>query len=164
MRSWIVRALIAAMVLMSLPASAAPLGCGTAARALVYLYTFHIEAEPGQKSYRRGQDVVVKMTVTRPNDTDPTGNGQPMPPTDPEPAADVDVGVALMLGDSYSWDTGVTNDEGKATLHVPTSKDFDTGWATAYASAEKTHYSNNGCPDVRERGFRDFPKFVKITP
>lgn len=164
MRSLLVRALVATMVLVSLPASAAPARCGASARALVYLYTFHIEAEPGQKSYRRGEKVVAKITVTRPNDTDPTGNGQPMPPMDPEPAADVNIGMALFIGNSYSWDIGVTDQDGKATLRIPIPKDSDTGWATAYASAEKTHYTNNGCPDVKEVGYAEFQRFVKVTP
>ena len=157
-----------ALLAGSQPVSAAPVPAAQnhVGAASVPLHRSHIESEAGAEVVRPGRDdqSSVKMTVTRPNDTDPSGSGQPMPPVDPEPAADVNVGIAFMLGSTYTWDTGITDADGKATLHVPIPKDSDTGWVTAYGSAEKTHFTNNSCPDVKELGFREFPRFVKITP
>jgi hypothetical protein len=131
---------------------------------LVYLHTLHMEAKPRAKSYQRGDTVVVDVIVTRPDEEDPAGGGQPMPRvTEPEPAADVDVGISLFVGDNYAWDLGKTDAEGKEVLRIPTKKDFDAGWATGHGYADKLHYTNNGCPDVREVDYKTWPRFVRIT-
>ncbi len=149
---------------LSLPARAGS-SCALAdSSALVTLYTLHIEAKPAKKTYRRGDKVKVFMEVTRPAEEDPAGNRTPMPRPTFEPAADVDVAMTLSINYTYTWDTGVTDEDGKATLLIPYPKDGHTGWARGDASAEKMHYSNNGCPDVREVGYRSYPKFVKIEP
>jgi hypothetical protein len=153
---------IAAMGLVPAPGIPAETGCGGA--KLVYLHTLHIEAKPRAKSYPRGDTVVVDVLVTRPDEEDPAGEGHPVPRvTEPEPAADVDVGITLFVGNSYAWDLGKTDEEGKEVLEIPTKKDFDTGWGTAHGYAEKVHYNNNGCPDVREVDYKTWPRFVRIT-
>jgi hypothetical protein len=87
-----------------------------------------------------------------------------MPRPTSEPAADVTVGGALFVGNTYSWDSNeITDEEGKATLHIPMPKNSETGWARADFAAEKTHFTNNGCPDVKEVGYRSYERFVKIT-
>ena len=138
--------------------------CATTSR-LIYLYTLHIEAKPAKKSYRPGDKVKVFITVTRPGEEDPAGQGQTMPPTINEPAEGVTVGGIIWGGDDYSWDSGaVTDSEGKAELNVPIRKNFTTGMARADFVAEIVHYNNNGCPDVRELGYRSYEEFVRITP
>ena len=147
------------------PTSVAPANACAMASALVNLYTLHIEAAPAKKEYRRGEKVKVLMTVTRPGDEDPSGQGQTMPPTVNEPAEGVTVGGIVWSGDDYSWDSGaVTDSEGKAVLNIPIRKNFTTGLARADFVAELTHYSNNGCPDIRELGFRSYEEFVRIKP
>jgi hypothetical protein len=129
---------------------------------LVNLHTLHIEAKPRKKSYRRGDTVIADVTVTRPGEEDPAGEGNPTPRPVVEPAADVEVGAALWVGNTYRWDYATTDEEGHAIIKVTMPKDSDTGWARGEFVADKEYYSNNGCPDVREQGFASYPQFVRI--
>lgn len=138
--------------------------CGANSAALIYLYSFRIEAKPGKKSYSRGEIVKVFVTVTRPGEEDPTGSKVPMPRPTSQPAEGVEVGAALFVGNTYTWDSQRTTDaKGKATLNIPLPKDSDLGWAEVDIFAEKTHFSNNGCPDAKEQGYAGFPRFVKVV-
>jgi hypothetical protein len=164
---------VLAGILLALSAPGAALGasavparpeavCATA--KLVNLYTLHIEAKPSKKVYRRGETIVIDVAVTRPAEEDPGGNQQPMPRPTTEPAADVEVGGAIWVGNTYRWDFATTDEDGHAILRVTMPKDSETGWARAAFSAEKMHYSNNGCPDIREVGYREYQKFVRVEP
>ena len=137
-------------------------GCG--GTRLVNLHTLHIEAEPRKEVYGRGETIVIDVTVTRPAEEDPAGEGNPMPRPVTEPAADVEVGGALWVGNTYRWDFGMTDEEGHAVLRVKMPRNSGTGWARAEFAAEKMHYSNNGCPDVREVGYRSYDRFVRVDP
>lgn len=141
------------------PATGSGGACGN---ALVFLHTLHIEAKPSKKVYQRGETIVAHMWVTRPAEHDPGGNGIPMDRPMVEPAPDVDVGTAMWVGNTYRWAFGVTDEEGHAILKVKMPKDSDTGNVRAAFQAEKIHYSNNGCPDIREVGWREYPNFTKV--
>ena len=163
----IVRVLVAlGLVLLSAPAAgAAPVPSQTGAAcggALVSLYTLHIEAKPRKKAYTRGDTILIDIEVTRPAEHDPAGEEQPMPRPYVEPAADVEVGGALWVGNTYRWDYGTTDEEGHAVLKVRMPKNSDTGWARGEFAAEKMYYSNNGCPDVREIGYASYLEFVRV--
>ncbi len=172
MGSRIGRVLLGAAIVWALPFAAlasagpaAPVSCGGSSAKLVNLYTFHIEAKPAKKTYRQGDVVKVFVNVTRPAEQDPAGEGNPMPRPTVQPAEGVDVGGALWSDSSYTWDLGrVTDEKGNATLLIRTQDDYATGWARADIVAEKVHYSNNGCPDVKEYGYYTNPRFVKIVP
>ncbi|HWL65400.1 MAG TPA: hypothetical protein VNP73_05440 [Actinomycetota bacterium] len=169
MKSPAVRILLALALLVGLPgapAVAAPIdACAMTSQRLVYVYSLHIEAKPGKKAYRRGDKVKVLIRVTRPAEEDPAGQGQQLPPTVSEPAEGATVGGIIWVGDDYSWDQGaITDANGEAVLNIPTRKNFDVGMARADFVAEIVHYNNNGCPDVRELGYRSYENFVRITP
>lgn len=168
MRKTAVRSVLGALLALGIqspaPAAIAPGesdGCST---RLVNLHTLHIEAKPRKKTYQRGETIVIDVTVTRPADEDPAGEENPTPRPMTEPAADIEVGGALWVGNTYRWDFGTTDDEGHAVLNVNMPPDSDTGWARGEFSAEKVHYTNNGCPDIREVGYRSYPRFVRIVP
>lgn len=164
------RVLLGAMLAFSAPGAALagpseiPTTDACAAIRLVNLYTLYIEATPEKKVYRRGETIVIDVLVTRPGEEDPGGNEQPTPRPTSEPAADVDIGGALWVGNTYRWDFGVTDEEGHGTLRIKMPKDSETGSARAEFSAEKMHYSNNGCPDVREVAYRGYTSFVRVKP
>src|SRR5687768_9566687 len=146
------------------PAVADPVAGACAAAKLVNLYTFHIEATPSKKVYRRGETIVIDVYVTRPAEEDPAGNGQPTPRPTTQPAADVETGAAIWVGNTYRWDFGTTEADEHGPLRATIPNNSETGSARAAFSTEKMHYSNNGRPDVREIGYREYTDFVRIRP
>ena len=138
-----------------------PAGACTATK-LVDLYTLHIEATPSKKVYRRGETIVIDVAVTRPAEHDPGGNDQPTPRPTTQPAGEVEIGGAVWIDDTYRWAFGMTDESGHGTLRITMPKDSDTGSARAAFQAQKVHFSNNGCPDVREVGYREYSNFVRV--
>ena len=169
MRSAFLRVTIGLVLALSAPgaaaASPAPAtgSTGACGNALVYLHTLHIEAKPSKKVYERGETIVAHMWVTRPAKHDPGGNGIPTDRPTTEPAADVDVGTAMWVGNTYRWAFGITDEEGHAILKVKMPKNSHTGTVRAAFQAQKTHFSANGCPDVKEQGWREYPNFTKVA-
>jgi hypothetical protein len=149
--------------LLSAPVSAAPRASAPCASAVLVLRTLHIEAVPEKKKVHPGEKFDVYVTVTRPAHEDPTGQGIENEPPASTPAADVTVGLSVWVGENtYFWQIGKTDEDGKATLTLHVPKNSEHGWAIAVASAR--HWIKSDCPDILEEGYANYPEFVKVVP
>ena len=134
-------------------------GCSS----VITLRTLHIEAVPSKKKVHPGDKFTVKVTVTRPAHEDPLGQGIEFEPPVSVPAAGVNVGLSVYVGEwTYFWDVGVTDEDGKETLDLEVPPHSELGWGLAVASAR--YWVNQTCPDIMEEGYSYYPKFVKVVP
>lgn len=136
--------------------------CAKSGAMVTTLYTFKIEAKPQKKSYTAGKTAKVEMRVTRPGPYDPLGGTTEIPRPTEQPAAGVDVAVSMYAGIYYMYGTGVTDENGEATVSVKLHRNSPAGWVRADTSA-RAYYNRGGCPDIEEAGFQPFDRFLKIT-
>jgi hypothetical protein len=164
--------LLASLLVTAAPASAAPLPCqGAAGRTLrhgldggletVTLRTFHIEAKTKSKAYRIGEFIKVPVEVTRPAKEDPLRLDLPWERPFVQPAADVNVGVGLLIGEVFLPGYGKTNEDGKTTIKIKVERYVKP------AKADAAFYSWNvmaesPCFNVQEDGFRIYPEMFKV--
>jgi hypothetical protein len=111
----------------------------------VLLKTFHVTVKPGKKHYRVGQKITAVVTVTRPSDEDPLGEGQetPRPVSLPVQGANVTFGLYPPVGFPIS-DFGVTDADGKIKVAVKANPRLKRGFSME-ARAEINHTP----PDLR---------------
>lgn len=157
-------AMLVALLVPGAAAEAATAACsGRSSGGMVTrLRTFTVEGQPTNKSYKVGTTAVVKVTVTRPGQEDPLGNGIPLNSPVSFPAEDVDVFVGLYLGNFYMYGVGVTDEEGKATIRVKLNPNAPAGNVIGEIGARE-FYNRGGCPDIEEEGFVYYPRFFKAT-
>jgi hypothetical protein len=153
---------LAGTMLASIPAAiAAPGSC--AAMDRIGLRTYHIEAKPDAKEYAIGDVVKVKVTVTRPADEDPAGQGQPTERPTSQPAEGVRVGMSAWVKRVYFYGFGALTDaEGKTTVKLKIPNYTKPGWAFVAAGAERFIVFIPPCWDVYEEGFAEWPRFFKV--
>lgn len=128
----------------------------------VQLRTFHVEAKPVTKSFAIGKTAKVAVTVTRPAEEDPLGNGLPVPQVGEAPVADANVGVGVTLGDVFFPGFGRTDQMGRATIPIKLKSYAVPGKADATVYAYTTT-ANTTCLRVEENGYREYPKMFSVT-
>ena len=151
--------LVAACLVVPAAPVTADAGCGS---PVIVLRTLHVEAEPSKKKVHRGERFLVHVTVTRPAEEDPAGQGIGYERPSSAPAEDVTVGVAIWVGEkTYFWGMGLTDENGKADVEVRVPRNSELGWALASVSAR--HWVKNDCPDILEEGYRNYVDFVEVV-
>lgn len=144
------------------PAPAASAGaCARGAMEYVTPVTFHVAIGKFKKSYKVGDKVPVKITVTRPAEEDPAGLGVGFERPASQPAADVNVGVGLSVGRVFLPGYGRTNEQGKTTVSVELERYVRPGTAHVRAFAYK-EVLNTTCLTVEEQGYRDVQNAFKV--
>lgn len=157
------RALILATALVAGVLSFAPSAsahCGNL--ETMNLYTFTVTLHPMKKVYEVGDTAKFHMQVTRPGPQDPLGLGVNWDPPMREPAADVNVGIGLRVGQVFLFGIGMTNEKGEATVGVKLLPYTPAGRAAADAVAWKVQHQNT-CLTVQEIGYASDPRAFKVT-
>lgn len=101
--------------------SAAPVADAHCSDVRVPLRNFKLEAKWADKTVRVGETALLKVRVTRTADEDPvTDDGIPYPTGRPmnEPAEDVELGLALFVGNVYLNGAGLTDADGEAEIPI----------------------------------------------
>ena len=171
-RSGLVAAALAGLLLMGLPAggaSAAPIPCRAhAARALrgnamdiVQARTFTVEVT-NKKTYRIGGRATIDAVVTRPAHRDPLQAGPEFDPPTSVPAADVNVGIGIHVGDVFAPGFGVTDENGKVTVTIKLPKYMKPGSASIDAYAWKIAF-DTPCLTLEEDGFTHVDNAFVVT-
>jgi hypothetical protein len=128
----------------------------------VQLRTYHIEAKPLTKSFAIGKTAKVAVTVTRPAEEDPLGNGLPVPQVSEAPVPDANVGIGVTLGDVFFPGFARTDEMGKATVSIKLKSYAAPGKANATVYAYTTTV-NTTCLRVEENGYREYPTMFSVT-
>jgi hypothetical protein len=143
---------------LAVPASAT----GSCAMDRINVLTFHVEAEAQRKTYRIGDTAKIDVTVTRPADEDPGGNGIPTPRPTSVPAEDVTVGAGAWVKQRYFYGFGPNTDkDGKSTIPVEIPSYARPGWVFVAVGAEK-FVTTTVCWDIWEVGYAEDPRMFKI--
>lgn len=124
--------------------------------------TFYIEAKL-PKTVAIGDIAKIKVTVTRPADEDPAGNGIPTPRPTTMPAADAIVGIGLHIGPVFLPGAAITDEEGKATVKIKIES-----YAPANTLVDASAYAwrvalTLPCATVQEDGYRTYPRALRTT-
>ena len=151
--------LLAGAVIALTPGTA--FACG--AVETVSLKTFHLEVKANKKIYKIGETALIKVTVTRPAEEDPLGNGIPMERPFVEPAPDVNLGVGLAIGRVFLPGAGMTDENGEATIKIKIERYAPRNkWADASAYAWKI-IQETPCASVQENGFQMIPQMFRTA-
>ena len=161
-RALILVAALVASLTVTAPVGAAPdagAGCGS---SVLVLRTLHVEAKPSKKELERGEKFIVHVTVTRPAEEDPLGNGVTYERPTSTPAKDVTVGVAIWVGErTYFWGVGLTDENGKSDVKVKVPRNSEYG--SAIASISGRHWLKRDCPDILEEGYANYVDFIRVV-
>ena len=145
------------------PGTAAAGSCA-AAMETYQVRTLHVEAKVQKKTYRIGDTVKVDVKVTRPDNQDPAGLGVYYNRPFSEPAADINVGAGLQVGDVFLFGFSRTNAKGLATVTVKLYPWTRPGTGHANVLGSKSIVDNaGGCFTVQEVGFTSLPRAFKVT-
>ena len=161
-----IAALAAVLIAVLLPTSTVSAATACSGRSgngmVTRLRTFTVTAKPLKPKYRLGTTAKVEVTVTRPGQEDPFGNGVPLNSPVYLPAEGVDVAVGLYRGNFYMYGVGVTDEDGKAIISVKLNPAAPPGNVIGEVGA-RAYYNRGGCPDIEEEGFAYYPTFFKAT-
>ena len=142
----------------SAPAATTSDGCSEQYNIL----SFHVTAKPGRPVYLESEKAIIHVKVTRPAHEDPGNNGIEIDPPDSEPAADIYVGIAFVVGNSYLFGFGVTDEKGKADVEIEIDEGTDSGEADVNIYAWKDLVSTP-CLTIREYGHRYYEDMFRIV-
>ena len=146
-----------AVVLCALGMVLAPVGPASSEPACAHMtqkvMTFKVTAGVPKKAYSVGQVIPVTITVTRPGEKDPAGEGQPIPAPVGLPVEDAGVTLGLYPPTGFPIGKyGTTNENGKVVLKVKAVAKLRRGFDLE-ARAEKRYLSAPaGCVDPVEEG------------
>lgn len=109
---------------------------GCSSEETIPVHTLNMKVKYRSGTYRPGDAVKFKVTVTRPGDEDPLGQGIEIgdPPVS-FPAEGVSVGLGARIGDVFLFDFGITNAEGKTTVRMKIPSYAPNGSATIYGQS-----------------------------
>jgi hypothetical protein len=154
--------LIVGLLAPSAPASGA---CAAAMRhtmqsgsmETIPLRTLYIEMKTDKKVYKVGDTAKIEVTVTRPSDEDPAGQGVATPRPTSIPAEDITVGVGLRIGRVFLYGFGPPTDaDGKTTVSIHIKPYAPAGKAIVDIFAWKTQL-DTPCLIVEEQGYHSHP-------
>lgn len=126
------------------------------------LRTYNLEVKATKRSYKVGDTAKVRVTVTRPAQEDPLGQGIPLSSPESFPAEDVNVGIGLRVGDVFLFGHSVTDADGLAIVKVKIASYAPAGKASADAYAWKTAI-DTPCMRVEENGYKPVPNIFTIV-
>ena len=129
----------------------------------VSLLTFNVELGKVKSAYRIGDVVPINVTVTRPAQEDPLGNGIPMERPFVEPAEGVIVGVGLHVGRVFLPGAAITDADGLARIRIKIED-----YAPAGAKVDASIYAwkviqETPCASVQEYGYKAAPSLFKTS-
>ena len=124
--------------------------------------TFTVDVGSFEKSYRRGDVVKVKVTVSRPAEEDPVGLGIGFERPTTQPAAEVNVGVGISVGRVFLPGYGFTNAQGRVVVPIRIERYAPLKTAYVRAYAYRTALETT-CLTVEEQGFRTVPEAFKVS-
>jgi hypothetical protein len=129
----------------------------------IALRTLYVEMKTDKKRYEVGETVKIDVTVTRPSDEDPAGNGIPTPRPTTMPAEDITVGVGLRVGRVFLYGFGAPTDaDGKTMVPILLRPYTPAGKAILDIFAWKTQL-DTPCLIVEEQGYRSHPGAFTVT-
>ena len=171
-RSGPIAVAVAALLLAGLSpsaASAAPIPCrsqavraiGSPTMDIVQVRTFTVEVKTA-KVYRIGGRAAVDAVVTRPAHRDPLQVGPEFEPPTSAPAADVNVGIGIHVGDVFVPGFGVTDQNGKVRVTIKLPSYMRPGTASIDAYAWKIQ-ADSPCLTLEEDGFTHVDKAFVVT-
>ncbi len=159
-RQVLVAVLAGALVVLPGPLAAEAGTCAVAYET-VQLKTLHVVLKVEKKVYRVGNVVPVQAEVTRPAHEDPANQRQPIDPPVSQPAANVYVGLGLLVGRTYLFGIGTTDGEGKTTIRVPLPEYVPAGRVFARSLAWNKLVETT-CLIVEEQGYTEEKNFFTI--
>ena len=152
---------LAASFLLIGRADAEPLGAQPGCE-IVNVLAFHVEAKPDKPVYVVGEKATIHVTVTRPAREDPAGQGVELDPPESEPAEGINVGIAIMSGNTWTFGFEVTDAKGKTDVKIPIEPHLKGGEVTANVYAWRDTVQT-ACLTVREYGYRRYEKFFRVV-
>ena len=154
--------LIAVTAFLSATFVVAPSSARPACAETVVLKTFHLVVESDKKVYKVGDTAKINVTVTRPAHEDPAGQNIPIEPPFSEPAANVDVGIGLRVGDVFLFGHSMTDENGKAAVKVRLEPWTPSGQAIADAFAWHI-IQDTPCLRIEENGYQQKPNIFQVV-
>jgi hypothetical protein len=133
------------------PAANAKVACASTNLEFVYLTTFKLDVKMPAGPFKPGQTVPFPVTVTRPAEEDPLGQGIPLPRPHVEAAADVPVVIVAFAKDVLMIDYKLTDANGKVGLALKLPKYTPAGPVSARIYAQKLLQDTN-CVVIYETG------------
>ena len=136
-------------------------GLRSGAFETIGLRTFRLEVKPDKRSYKVGDVAKIHVTVTRPAEEDPFGQGIPLDPPNTYPAEGVNVGIGLRIGDVFLFGHNVTDAEGHAVVSIKIASYAPAGKATADTYSWYTQF-DSPCARVEENGYTSIPNIFRV--
>lgn len=144
-------ALLATSAIASSPA-AANASCASRNLEFIYLETFKVELTKAPKGqFEPGDTVKFPLTVTRPAERDPLGQGISTPRPVVEPAPEVPVVIVAFADDVLLIDYKLTDQDGKVNLALKLPSYMPSGTVSARIYAQKLLQDTN-CITIYEVG------------
>lgn len=133
------------------PAAGAKVACSSTNLEFVYLTTFKLDVKMPKGPFKPGQTVPFPVTVTRPAEEDPMGQGVSTPRPYVEAAPDVPVVIVAFAKDVLMIDYKFTDANGKVNLGIKLPKYVPEGPVSARIYAQKLLQDTN-CVVLYETG------------
>jgi hypothetical protein len=159
------------VALLATPAPATSSACAALMRdamrsgsmETIALRTLYIEMKTDKTRYDVGDTVKIDVTVTRPSDEDPAGQGIPLQRPTTMPAEDITVGVGLRIGRVFLYGFGAPTDaDGKTMVSVLLRPYTPAGRAILDIFAWKTQV-DTPCLLVEEQGYHSHPGAFSVV-
>jgi hypothetical protein len=119
---------------------------------IVQLRTFTVEIEPVAKTYKIGGPAKVSVVVTRPAHKDPLQLGPEFEPPASAPAAGVNIGIGVHVGEVFVPGFGQTDDAGEAIVTIKLPSYMKPGIADLDGYAWKIQ-ADSPCMTIEEDGY-----------
>lgn len=142
-----------------------PARSGNAMETLT-LRSFHVEVVQDKKVYNIGDIAKFDVTVTRPANEDPAGEGNPMPWDERpyvQPAPGAIVGIGLHIGRVFLPGAALTDDKGVAKIRIKIEN-----YAPANTIVDASVYAwrvvqTTQCLTIQEDGFKVMPRTARTV-
>jgi hypothetical protein len=128
---------------------------------VVQLQTLTVRTSVPRRSYRVGDQVPVKVRVTRPGRSDPLGQGVDVPSPTSLDASGASVGIGVLVKDVVLYGAGRTDDSGRATVRVRLAGYTPRGTAGLTAFAWRRD-AQTPCLIVEEDGYTQVAHAFKV--
>ena len=154
------------------PASiATPVPCGSQVRGMlrnqspametVVIRSFYVEMKVDKPVWKIGETVIIHSTVTRPAHEDPAGQHIEIDPPQSEPAAGVNMGIGLRVGDVFLFGSGITDENGKVDVKVKL-KPYTTPGNASVDGYAWNRVASTPCLNVEENGYTHIDNMFKV--
>lgn len=130
------------------------------------LRTFHVEVKQDKKTYRIGDIAKFDVTVTRPANEDPLGEGTPMPWSERPYVEAVEgaiVGVGLHIGRVFLPGAALTDADGLAKVRIKIENYAPAGQVVDASIYAWKIVQETQCLTIQENGYKVLPGIAKTT-